>query len=332
MGQKVNPIAFRLDVPHRGNDCLMFRQPLVESNRSGTRDRLGWTTTFSGAMDKWTYGAMRAYVQSRVDYTTETRRTYGRVVNRHHVHVANGAVERHVEWRPRDLDAYDGLTSGSPRRSASVRQEDLPEALARVEGRFESMGVTLPRGSEIRRVTIHSVNLRDRARSHPQWGIDFDKVKAKARLKGKDDHQRVKVKSLVAAMRRAGMVPVAPRMARRVAMALEDTVNPTKHSDVLGDVRAMRLKSSESSEFGLLGHHEVGLDEHGRRLPPKVHGGYRGCRVLVKGTIDASRRTRKDVIQRGIIPLSTRSAPMSSWIEASNTKSGSRGVHVVYFY
>jgi hypothetical protein len=384
MGQKVNPIAFRLDVSHRGQDSLMFRKPLRKersANRSGTKDRLGWSHTFSGDMNEWAYGANLSYSQARVEYVVERGKSYGLVLNRTHVHVSQGAMELDVEWMPLDVEAFVGDMldpvavsreegdqrplatdtektdeikssgdSGSPSQTYEAaaaamerqvqerkekylsRMNDLAEALVRVEALFEQKGMLLPEGFQVRTVTIRSLNLMDIAYSYKQWKKAFTHFTFKARLKGKEYNQRVKAKTLVAAFRRAGAHPVAPRVSRRVAMALEDAANPTKHSNILNDIRKRRGKCSRSTHFGLLGHREIGVDAQGRRLPPQVHGGYRGCRILVKGTIDGSRRTRKEVIQRGIVPLSTVSAPISSWNEPANTKTGSRGVQVVYCY
>jgi len=381
MGQKVNPLAFRLDVPHRGEDSLRFRQPHAVVNRSGSRDRLGWSVSFSGNRDEWTYGANLGLVQSRVRSVTERRGSYGRVVNRSHVHASVGSVVMDVEWRPLDVEAWrdPGMRLGSvrrggtrvPRISAQRCEEDLAEALGRIEAMYETAGRSLPAGCPIRTVKIHSHNLRhlvgtgqpssmgteattddisgpsrdggrDARRDafggtavNPmaaEWNREYEFIQVKARLKGKDSTQRVKAKTRLAALRLAGRHPVAPRVCRRLAMALEDATTPTKHSDILFDLRHLMNKCAATSEFGLRGHREQGLDEHGRRLPPQVHGGYRGCRVRVKGTLDSSRRTRKHVIQRGVVPLSTRSVPMSSWSTAANTKTGSRGVQVIYSY
>ena len=117
--------------------------------------------------------------------------------------------------------------------------------------------------------------------------------------------------------------PSAERLSKVLAIQLEDS---RKHTDVRSQRRDM-MAIMDSSERGRVDYATIMSGAVDNR-----RGGYRGYRIVTKGTIDGGRRTRKEVLFNGVRPLSTISSPISYGYKQAKTKTGTRGVHVMYCY
>ena len=117
--------------------------------------------------------------------------------------------------------------------------------------------------------------------------------------------------------------PYPKLLAFILAMRREDS---RKQSDVLVEVEKV-MDLVDESKIGL-----VTYDQRKSGKKSGVDGGYRGYRFVVKGTIDGSRRTRKQVVQAGTMPFSSISQVISHADTVAKTKSGTRGVHVNFHY
>jgi hypothetical protein len=117
--------------------------------------------------------------------------------------------------------------------------------------------------------------------------------------------------------------PSSERLSKVVARQLEDS---RKHSDVRSQRRSM-LRVMDESDRGRVDYASIISGKVANRS-----GGYRGYRIVTKGTIDGGRRTRKEVIANGVLPLSTITSPISYGYKQAKTKTGTRGVHVMYCY
>jgi len=117
--------------------------------------------------------------------------------------------------------------------------------------------------------------------------------------------------------------PCAERLTKVVAIQLEDS---RKHTDVRSQRRDMR-SVLDKSERGRVDYATIMSGNVDHR-----QGGYRGYRIVTKGTIDGGRRTRKEVLSNGVRPLSTITSPISYGYKQAKTKTGTRGVHIMYCY
>lgn len=118
-------------------------------------------------------------------------------------------------------------------------------------------------------------------------------------------------------------IPCAERLSKVVSIQLEDS---RKHTDVISQRRDM-YAVIDKSQRGRVDYATIITGSLDSR-----QGGYRGYRIVTKGTIDGGRRTRKEVLSNGVRPLSTITSPISYAYKQAKTKTGTRGVHVMYCY
>jgi hypothetical protein len=110
------------------------------------------------------------------------------------------------------------------------------------------------------------------------------------------------------------------RFAEYVALALQDAL---KQVDVIRYVERVMERVCHDLDFGLLTY---------KTTPGKFQGCYTGLQLVVKGSIDGSRRTYTERLTYGSIPLSTLTAPMVSHHTTAVTSLGTRGVTATCFY
>lgn len=351
MGQKVHPLAFRLGVPHRSQSSLLFHPDALKTlgissegmssaslrNPTGTSDRRGWDHQVVGATTQEDYAQSSMLAGNREKEIRERREHHQRVLNRWTTRRVRSSstqqtMRARVEWFPRH--GFDLTLEEEQQWALAVTQR---------EAKILSLwGV---------RLQVESLNLFDLVASSESWGQDRDQRREKAGLAKEDEYLRhlrgrgsssskaVKAKAdeaparvtrgaLLKVMRRAGVHPVAPGVTRMRVMLLEDQESQRK---ALSDVRRRRELVATSKHFGLLQRDSFVADEANKDATVAI-GGYRGCRRRVKGTLDGSRRTRKEVIQLGTLPLSTMSSPMSYARLPAKTKVGTMGIQVIYHY
>jgi len=390
MGQKINPHVYRLNVPHRGRNSLLFRDPKllginfqghgVILNPSQSADFLGWEDSIQGRdLNERSYSDYLGLLHHVGASVKERVEKFGRIPNRLTSVLKPSRLgmtrEVQVQWVPRNAISltkkdYVLFISSLKQRERSVEKNWLE-----VGGNRCQMG-------GLRRC-LTSVNLIELASKSDHWqgevqtrlekqGVlkeEEDRKKERNRfyeedrfdedgnrlLQGKDDlpslfsssplkaakpigsgglldpnegGERVTQRLLIKAFMLAGVYPVSALISRRLAYRREDSESQRK---ALREVETIRELTSSSKEYGLI-HHEVDSSKLSVNYGLVAKGGYRGCRLMVKGRLDGSRRTRTERIQLGILPLSTRSSPRCWAHSTSLTKYGSIGVDVNFAY
>lgn len=341
MVARKSPLGPRLDTAHRGYGSRMFRKdgarirgkrraPSV--NVSASRDWLGWNFVHTQGVSDFDYGLVMSLNRDVVSYVTASFEEKDMFVNRCPMVWDGCEVSIRVEY----VHPY-----GRP-----VRRDErfeLKSELSRIGAELES----LYRGKGLAGLTIVFVDvpLLNVFMKDADWRREFsDLVSAQAGSPGsrlyemKDYRRRVSQKGMRSVLMLASFWPVAPLVCQMIAHMLERTM---KHGEVVSDIRAKLSEVSKQKEFGLLNHVSVAEDkrreaveqgELGAAYGLRIRGGYRGYVITVSGTLDGSRRTYKEEIKDGVIPLSSVALPVSHSSGVAKTKIGTRGVHVTYSY
>lgn len=306
MGQKVKPRTYRLGVPYDKTTLLMT----VES-RVPTKDRMGHKSFVGFSKHSQDYAHHVNRNRRLSTHRDEVRRSLGLLSNRMQTQVRQDRLRVKVEvYQP-----VAPLLSKEEEKAQNISQWVDMDRVRTARDRF----VKVWEGMFNREIEIELVNRHERLNNDTCLSVIDKRCMNETKLRETIVSQEGRAGCLVLNTRQ----PCAERLSKIVALQLEDSL---KHSDVISQRRDM-TNILDKSDRGRLDYASI--------MSGKVKGragGYRGYRIVTKGTIDGSRRTRKEIISNGVRPLSTITAPISSGYKQAKTKTGTRGVHVLYCY
>lgn len=370
MGQKVHPSAFRRGVRIRGLERR--HPVRFSANASGSKDRLGWSMQMNGLETQRQYGSHMSNMSILMSFLKEFFRQHKLVMNRvamktsedywlvmletldpiscydpmlmskrqqeidgglrrvesmiedelhmrgdyvKMVQIAHRSVESLVSDRPGWMDARDAIYDKLVSKPTKVTEEHLRE--------YFTTTMVVEAGSD----TVKVLEKPSRTSGNP---AGKGKPGATDVIKEVKELTRVTPEGLITAMRCAGAYPVAQGLSERVSMKLEESL---RQSDAISDIKKTLEAVAAVEDYGLI---DISTMERlrGKRDDVEFQGyhGILGYRYEIKGVIDGSRRTRKEVIKGGMLPNSSMTVPMDFGQSVAKTKVGTRGVRVQYYY
>jgi len=324
IGQKVNPVGFRLNQKYMQG---AVRSPRVEKHSKGNKvskehsedrfetghDRWGWSHSSVSSTSK-DYGNRLNLLSNLTDLIEETSVAHGRRTNR--ISTCTSAREG-IKVR---VEVYHPRTPTMP----SNRRANLQRGLE-IEGKLRMRHYgNLPRKREILDLgeLRKDKQLNEGRQDRRKRGDTAGRSKKRA--------GPVSREGLCGVFALAAIHPVPTRRSKRIGMRLEDAVSQS-------EVRSMRqARVNGLSENPIRGRRQYlenvdDLDGIENSLAKRV-GSYLGRRIVVKGCIDGGRRTRSEVIEDGTLPRSSVRAARVAAKTQAKTKTGTRGVRVTYCY
>lgn len=309
MGQKIKPRLYRLGVDYDNSTLL-----ITFDNRIPVKDRNGHKSFLGMTKHKGEYGKGLGMVRILSKHREEIMRYRGLLTNRIQVQVLNGLirVKREV-YQPVNPDKNTRKTEYSQIRTIN-NQVNLPKVqlgLDRIVKRYET--------TYNREVQVELVDRNSKLEGESIHYLIETMCRKGTKLRELLVSQEGRGGALVLNAR----MPCAERLSKVVSIQLEDS---RKHTDVISQRRDM-YAVIDKSQRGRVDYATIITGSLDSR-----QGGYRGYRIVTKGTIDGGRRTRKEVLSNGVRPLSTITSPISYAYKQAKTKTGTRGVHVMYCY